>query len=124
MKELYNFMSNETKYEVVDETTNEVEPVASLEFGDEEVTATLEDGEKVEFSNPGQEGQLENDTHVMREVETHNHPDGTKPKFYQGKEVLSEGTHEVNGKEYKTIRLVDGSTYDLTDEEYALQVTE
>ena len=61
------FMSDETKYEVVDEITNEVEPVASLEFGEEEVTATLEDGEKVVFENKDKEGQLENDTHVIQD---------------------------------------------------------
>lgn len=49
--------------------------------------------------------------------------EGVFTKFYAGQEVISEGTRTVNGKDYKHIRLLDGSTYDLTSEEYALQVT-
>jgi len=41
---------------------------------------------------------------------------------FNGKEIVSDGIREVNGKEYHHIRLADGSTQDLTDEEYTLQV--
>ena len=43
-------------------------------------------------------------------------------KFYQGKVVLTEGTRELEGKVYHSIRLEDGSVYDLTNEQYAIEV--
>jgi hypothetical protein len=43
-------------------------------------------------------------------------------KTYMGKEILAESSRTVNDKEYIHIRLADGSTYDLTEEEYKLQV--
>ena len=43
-------------------------------------------------------------------------------KFFEGKEVISEGTRTVNDKPYHVIRLADGSTYDLTYEEYKLKI--
>lgn len=43
-------------------------------------------------------------------------------KFYEGKVVISDGTREVNGITYHAIRLEDGSTYDLTAEDYKMKV--
>lgn len=114
----------EEEYEVVDQETGEVEEVVGLKFDDEEVTATLENGEEVIFENEGEQGDLENDEFVIRETHTHNHPDGSPVKKYMGKEVLAEGEREVNGKKYIHIRLIDGSTHDLTEEDYKLQVIE
>lgn len=44
-------------------------------------------------------------------------------KMFDGQEVLSEGTREVNGITYRTIRTMNGSMFDLTEEQYALEVT-
>ena len=41
---------------------------------------------------------------------------------YRGQKVVSVGSREVNGKFYKHIRVGDGSTYDLTDKEFELEV--
>lgn len=45
-------------------------------------------------------------------------------KTYEGKEVISDGFREVNGRDFHHIKLSDGSSYDLTEEEYALKVTQ
>lgn len=45
------------------------------------------------------------------------------PKKMFGKlEVISDGFREVNDKQYRHIRVADGSEYDLTEEEYADKV--
>lgn len=48
----------------------------------------------------------------------------TKDKIYMGKKVVSEREHDVNGKSYVEIRLEDGSTSDLTHEQYKSDITE
>lgn len=45
-------------------------------------------------------------------------------KVYAGKAVLSDTFRSVEGKSYHHIKLEDGTTYDLTNEEYAVQVTD
>lgn len=40
------------------------------------------------------------------------------PRYYQGKQVISDGFREVNGITYHHIRLADGSENDMTDDEY------
>lgn len=45
------------------------------------------------------------------------------PKSFEGKEIVSDVTRDVNGKTYHHIRLLDGTTQDLTDEEYASKVS-
>ena len=41
------------------------------------------------------------------------------PKLYfNGKRIISDGVREVEGKEVKHVRLEDGTSFDLTDEEY------
>ncbi len=49
-------------------------------------------------------------------------PAGIVKKTLEGKEVISDTTRTVNEKKYHHVRLLDGSTQDLTDEEYALKV--
>lgn len=44
-------------------------------------------------------------------------------KTYAGKTIVSDTFRQVEGKSYHHLRLEDGSTYDLTDEEYQNQVT-
>ena len=44
-------------------------------------------------------------------------------KIFEGKQIISEGTRTVNDKKYNVIRLIDGSTYDLTDEEYSEKIS-
>lgn len=41
---------------------------------------------------------------------------------YQGKDVIATNDHEVNGVTYHEVRLADGSTYDLNDEDFKLIV--
>lgn len=45
-------------------------------------------------------------------------------RMYRGQQVISTGHRELNDKTYHTVRLADGSTEDLTSEEFAAQVTE
>lgn len=42
--------------------------------------------------------------------------------IFEGKQVISDTIREINGKEYHTIRLSDGSSQDLTQEEYELKI--
>lgn len=56
-------------------------------------------------------------------IEYKNELNDSIKKQYQGKEIITEGNREVNGKVFINIRLIDGSTHDLTSEEYSLQVT-
>lgn len=73
--------------------------------------------EVVEEETPTEEGVTETELHPLGEVT------GVGVRLFEGKVVLSEGTRTVNDKLYHTIRLVDGSSYDLTDEEYELKIT-
>lgn len=43
-------------------------------------------------------------------------------KSFKGQSVISDGFREVNGKNYHHIRLADGSSLDLSEEEYVAQV--
>lgn len=42
--------------------------------------------------------------------------------FLAGKKIISESTRIVEDREFITVRTEDGSTFDLTEEEYKLQV--
>lgn len=42
---------------------------------------------------------------------------------FRGQIIISDGMRTVNEKTYHSIRIGDGSMYDLTDAEYAAQVT-
>lgn len=44
-------------------------------------------------------------------------------KVYAGKTIVSDTFRQVEGKSYHHVTLVDGSSYDLTNEEYIAQVT-
>lgn len=47
----------------------------------------------------------------------------TEPKkTLEEKEIISETLREVNGKNYHHVKLTDGTSQDLTDEEYSLKV--
>lgn len=48
--------------------------------------------------------------------------DISSSKIFKGQEVISDGTREVEGKTYRHIRIADGTTYDLTEEEYLTEV--
>lgn len=43
-------------------------------------------------------------------------------KKFEGKVIIAEGTRTVNEKEYRWVRLEDGSIQDVTDEDYKLKV--
>jgi hypothetical protein len=43
-------------------------------------------------------------------------------KTFTGQTVISDGFREVNGKEFRHIKIADGSTYDLTEKEYQERV--
>lgn len=49
-------------------------------------------------------------------------PEALLVKTLEGKEIISETSRLVNDKRYHHLRLVDGTTQDLTDEEYELKV--
>ena len=52
-------------------------------------------------------------------------PSVSEPKkFYEGKLIISEFSRQLNDKNYHSIRLEDGTTQDLTDEQYTLIVVE
>lgn len=106
-----------------------------------EVTGTAEVGSVLNLPVPVGEG-LTNDGLVEAYVNVDNASDATvqadhaneeqaaddiatdEPvKLYDGKRVISEGVREVEGKVFHTLRLEDGSTYDVTDEDYETKVT-
>ncbi len=70
-------MSNEIKYEVIDKNTGNVYPV--LEYVEPvnsgKVAVRTEFG-TVEFDNHLQDGNWTNEQYLIREVGTHNEPDG------------------------------------------------
>ena len=49
-------------------------------------------------------------------------PEVVVNKHFKGQEIISDTIREVNGKFYKHISIGDGSSYDLTDEEYLLEI--
>ncbi len=72
--------SKETQYEVLNKETGIWTPVSKTVptvIGNEEVIFTLETGEVVTFSNIGAIGDLQNDTHAVRIMETEGQADGT-----------------------------------------------
>ena len=94
-----------------EETTPEVVDVEDVI--EEETTPEVEEMEEIMSEDSGEAEGITSVEETTPEVTA---------KTYMGKEVISEGTRMLNGKEYITIRLSDGSTYDLTSEEYELQV--
>lgn len=44
-------------------------------------------------------------------------------RVYNGRVIISESTRELEGKEYHVVRFEDGTTEDLTSEQYAEIVT-
>lgn len=61
-------------------------------------------------------------TEVIPEVPDLSGTSHVKVRTYMGKPIISEDTREVNGKTYNVVRLEDGSTHDLTVEEYEREV--
>lgn len=43
-------------------------------------------------------------------------------KHFAGQEIIREGTRIVNGAEFHSVQIADGSTHDLTDAEYKAKV--
>ena len=68
---------NATMYEIINKVTGEIFPVTGLGSGDvngdgtQDFITHKEDGEEVVFTNPG----YQNETYVVRQVETHMSPD-------------------------------------------------
>lgn len=60
----------------------------------------------------------EDDGAVDSETDSISAPQDAEEKHYGGKLVISDGFREVNDRRFHHIRLEDGSTNDLTDEEY------
>jgi hypothetical protein len=86
-------VEEEVTPEVEEETTPEVEE----EEVNEEVTPEVEEDEV----NPSEE---------------------VKQNLFEGKVIVSDGMRVVNEIEYHHVKLEDGSSHDLTDEQYQLQV--
>lgn len=68
------------------------------------------------------------DSSVEKPVETVDpiveEPKKSVLRYKDGQEVISDGYRTVNDKEYRHIRLADGSYMDLTEEEYSERVKE
>lgn len=45
-----------------------------------------------------------------------------KQKTFNGQEIISDGIREVNGRKFHAIRIADGTSYDLTGDEYLAKV--
>lgn len=79
----------------------------------------IEDGvaEKVEDTgkNPG-ETETEKSEDTVPAKTTH------VRKTFHGQEVISDGHREVEGKKYRHVKIADGSTYDLSEDEYQFNV--
>lgn len=66
----------ETTYEVLNKETGVWTPATAVTIGNEYVTFTVGE-EMVTFSNTGSVGDLQNDTHAVRIMETEGQADGT-----------------------------------------------
>lgn len=117
---------NEDDYEdvVVDQAFLDANPdavAAGVELGATIQVPKTETSEEAEVVDDEQE---EEDDKVEVE-ETAYLPENVTPSValvYNGQEVVSNGIREVNGIEYHSLRLADGTTTDVTDEEYETMV--
>lgn len=82
--------------------------------GDEITTGTADEG--IEATNTT--GTAVAEDQDFEEQEEKNEEPVPAPKTLGGKNIFGVSTREVNGKTYHTVRLEDGTTQDLTDEEY------
>ena len=86
----------ETTYEVLNKETGIWTPATEVTIGNEYVTFTIgevETKEMVTFSNTGSVGDLQNDTHAVRIMETEGQADGTG--FVTDEGVATEVAPEV-----------------------------
>lgn len=85
-------------------------PKGALDEEVEKGLAELVPEETVQTGTPAEEAAVDETADVE------------KKKLYMGKEVISDTTREVNGVTYHVLRLEDGSTHDLTVEDYATHI--
>lgn len=100
--------------EIKDLPKQEEEEVEEEEVKEEEEKLD-ELKEEDELEDPKEEDELEES---KEDVDV---PSGTtepEVKTYQGKKIISEKTSEINGVEYISITLEDGSVSQLSQEEY------
>lgn len=79
-----------TQYELINIETKEIVPTTAIEIGTGYVSFTLESGEVVRFENPLNDGNLENDTYVARQVETQQTPNNDGIVTDEGVEIANE----------------------------------
>jgi len=84
----------QTKYEVLNKETGIWTPVLSVAIGNEEVTFST-DTEDVTFSNEGAIGDLQNDTHSVRIIDTKGQADGSGSVNDEGQNTDTEEVIEV-----------------------------
>lgn len=115
---------------VVDEaylTAHPDEEANGIMLGDEitrlKTEPELSNEEKVEEDAKLQGGEGESlSTTAEEEANPNSEVAPEKHMTYRGQTVISDGMREVNGKEYHHIRLADGSTTDVPDDEYDAMV--
>ena len=92
---------------------------------EDEVEAPKEEAPKVEdeVEAPKEEApKVEDEVEAPKEEEVPVTPPTSK-LTYMGKNVIGGGVREVNGVKYNHLTLEDGTTHDLTNEEYVAKVT-
>jgi len=91
----------------------------------EDEDAPKEEAPKVEdeVEAPKEEApKVEDEVEAPKEEEVPVTPPTSK-LTYMGKNVIGGGVREVNGVKYNHLTLEDGTTHDLTNEEYVAKVT-
>lgn len=111
-----------------DVLTDEAEKERLLEEGFLELEDDNGDEDKDIGSEENGEDKNENtengsDSSVSDTTFSDNKLNPTSPKTLDGKEIISDVSREVNEKTYHHVKLLDGSTQDLTDEEYKAKVS-
>lgn len=107
---------------VMDSFTGDV--VLPSEGKADEISLPIEEIKVEEVPQPKNDDGTEIPTPPSPTSEDLNKSEGIVPeavtplKKYMGKEIISESIQTINGKEYNSIRLSDGSTQLLSPEEY------
>lgn len=115
-------------YEVINENkekTGEIIPAGiEAEVPEPVVAYLVEDGVAEVFveKTPDTGADVPPATETAEEEVLPVAPTSLKIKTLEGKEVVSDVMRTVNDKQYHHVRLIDGTTQDLTDEEYSLKI--
>lgn len=97
-----------------------VDPVVTQEWLDAHPDSALQIGDPIPAE--GDATAKKDDDAKRDDVQEEAKAPAEPVKKYRGQVLISDGMRTVNDKEYHFIRIADGSTYDLTDEEYENEV--